>query len=175
VVASGQRGLVTTAQLHEAGLTDRDINYRVATGRLHPRFKGVYMVGHRAITRDAWFLAATLAVGPDSGLGYYSACQHYEMWDDEVGEVHIVVPRRAQHRDRIRIHSVQSAPRFREVRGVRVVEPALAVLQFASVVRDVWEIRRVAREAQFRELVTHEELLAVASDGVRVRGAYGLH
>jgi hypothetical protein len=128
------------------------------------------MVGHRAITRDAWFLAATLAVGPDSGLGYHSACQHYKVWDGLVGEVHIVVPRRAQHRDRIHIHSVQSAPQWREVRGVRVVPPALAVLQFAAAVKDVSEIRRVAREAQFRELVTHEELLAVASDSVRGAG-----
>ena len=137
------------------------------SGHLHPLFLGAYAVGHLALSRDAWFLAATLAVGEDSGLAYISACQHYCLWEGQVGEVHLVVPRRAQHRDRIRIHSVQEAPHFREVRGVRVVEPAVAVLQFAAVVTDGNAIKRVAREAQFRELATHDELLAVCSDGAR--------
>ncbi len=158
---------MTTAQLHAAGLTDRDINYRVAAGRLHPRFRGVYMVGHRSITRDGWFLGATLSIGDDSGLGFYSACQHHDIWLGQVGKVHLVVPRRPQQRALIHVHSVQSAPEFVEVRGVRVVKPALAVLQFAAVVRDGKEIRSVAREAQFKELVTHEELLAVCADGAR--------
>ena len=160
-------GIVSTEQLREAGLDADAVVRRVRAGHLHPLFLGAYAVGHRALTRDAWFLAATMAVGDDSGLGYYSACQHYEAWDGQVGEVHIVVPRRAQHRDRIRIHSVQSAPEWRVVRGVRVVPPALAVVQFAAVVSDIDAVKRVAREAQFRELVTHDELLAVCSDGVR--------
>ena len=158
---------MTTAQLHAAELENDDISYRVRIGRLHPRFHGVYSVGHRAITRDGWFLAATLAVGEDSGLGFYSAVQHLDLWGGQVGKVHLVVPRHLQHRDRIHIHSVQEAPRFREVRGVRVVEPALAVLQFAAVTKDVKEIRRVAREAQFRALASHEELLSACSHGAR--------
>ena len=166
-VASEQKGLVTIDQLHAAGLDDDDVAYRVDTKRLFPLFRGVYRVGHRAITRDAWFLGATLSVGEDSGLGFFSACQHHETWDGQVGKVHIVVPRRAQHRRRIHIHSVQSAPEFGEVRGVRVVKPVLAVLQFAAVVSDLDAIKRVARETQVKKLATHDELLAVCSDGLR--------
>lgn len=166
-VASRQKGLITTAQLLAAGLEPDDISYRARVRRLHPLFHDVYRVGHRAITRDAWFLGATLSVGDDSGIGFYSACQHYGIWDGHVGKVHIVVPRRVREQERMRPHSVQLAPQWREVRGVRVVPPALAVVQFAAVVSDQVAIRRVAREAQFRELVTHEELLASCSDGVR--------
>lgn len=161
--------MIDTQQLRAAGLDADAVARRVAAGRLHPMFLGVYAVGHRAITRDAWFLAATLAVGDDSGLGFFSACQHYGIWEGQVGAVHVVVPgRRAQHRDRIHIHSVRSPPNWREVRGVRVVEPALAVVQFAAVVADPFAIKRVAREAQVLELATQAELLRACD---RNRGA----
>lgn len=169
-IASRQLGLVTIEQLHDADLDDDAVSYRVDTKRLHPLFRGVYRVGHRSITRDAWFLGATLSVGDDSGLGFFSAVQHYYVWDGRVGKVHVVAPRRAQQRDLIRIHSVQTAPQFRVVRGVRVVEPALAVLQFAAVVSDLAAVKRVAREAQVQNLVTHDELLAVCSGGARGAG-----
>lgn len=166
-IASEQRGLITTAELHEAGLGDGDIVYRVRAGRLHPLFRGVYRVGHRAIDRDAWFLGATLSVGPDSGLGFQTACQHYEVWDGQVGEVHVVAPRRFRPQPRLQPHSVLTPLDFREVRGVRVVQPALAVVQFAAVTRDPVAVRRVAREAQVAKLVTHDELLAACSAGGR--------
>jgi hypothetical protein len=153
-----------------AGLNANAIARRVDTGRLHPLFRGVYAVGHTAITRDAWFSAATMSVGDDSAIAAISACQHYYLWVGLVREVHVVVPRRVRPQPRIRIHSVKSAPDFREVRGVRVVEPAIAVVQFAAIVSDVDAIKRVAREAQFRELATHDDLLAVCSDGARGAG-----
>lgn len=159
---------MSTADLRDAGL-DRDaVRRRVTAGHLHELFPGAYAVGHRCVTRDGWFLAATMSVGADSGLGFHSACQHYEIWDGRARKVHIVVPRRARHQPLIHIHSVHSPPEWEVVRGVRVVPPALAVLQLASVLTSVDAVRRVAREAQVTRLVTHEELLLVSD---RARGA----
>src|SRR6187200_435059 len=44
-LAQAQQGIVTTAQLAEAGIGPRAIEYRVATGRLARVHRGVYRVG----------------------------------------------------------------------------------------------------------------------------------
>ena len=46
-IAASQRGLITLRQLEAAGLGRGAIEHRVARGRLHPLYRGIYLVGHR--------------------------------------------------------------------------------------------------------------------------------
>lgn len=65
-IGSRQHGVVSTAQLHRLGLDERAIGVRVIAGRLHRVHRGVYAVGHRALSHHGRFTAAVLAVGRGS-------------------------------------------------------------------------------------------------------------
>ncbi|HEU4979052.1 MAG TPA: type IV toxin-antitoxin system AbiEi family antitoxin domain-containing protein [Solirubrobacteraceae bacterium] len=62
-VAETQHGLVTRAQLVEAGVTGAEIKQRAATGALIRVHLGVYRVGHAAPSVPAAYLGAVLACG----------------------------------------------------------------------------------------------------------------
>jgi putative AbiEi antitoxin of type IV toxin-antitoxin system len=62
-IANRQHGLVTRAQLLEAGVTEKEIRTRVENGLLLRVHQGVYRVGHQAPSREAIYLAAVLACG----------------------------------------------------------------------------------------------------------------
>lgn len=62
-VAARQHGVISVDQLHRAGFTKHDVLHRVRTGRLHRIHRGVYAVGHPAISREGRWMAAVLACG----------------------------------------------------------------------------------------------------------------
>ena len=63
-LAERQHGVVTAAQIPVAGLSTSGISDRVKRGALHRIHRGVYSVGHAALSRFGEFLAAVLAAGP---------------------------------------------------------------------------------------------------------------
>lgn len=67
-IATEHHGVVTATQLLEAGLTRSGVRRRVAKGRLHPLFRGVYRVGHAAPSVLATYMGAVLACGPGAVL-----------------------------------------------------------------------------------------------------------
>src|SRR3954469_727659 len=67
-LASGRHGLVTRAQLLDAGLTRHQIQHRLVLGALLGVHRGVYRVGHRAPSVEADYLAAVLACGAGARL-----------------------------------------------------------------------------------------------------------
>jgi very-short-patch-repair endonuclease len=67
-IAGGQQGNITRAQLLGVGVTAPAITRRVAAGRLHVEFRGVYRVGHRAPSALARYAAAVLACGDGAAL-----------------------------------------------------------------------------------------------------------
>src|SRR3954466_11486840 len=71
-LAARQHGLVTRRQLVALGIGPKAIDRRIAARRLHPAHPGVFAVGHRLRTREATWMAAVLAAGPDAVLGFLS-------------------------------------------------------------------------------------------------------
>src|SRR4051794_37395232 len=67
-IASRQHGNVTRQQLLELGLSSAGVGRRVANGVLHPEFRAVYRVGHRAPSIHARYAAAVLACGEGAAL-----------------------------------------------------------------------------------------------------------
>jgi hypothetical protein len=76
-LAVSQHGLVTRAQLEDAGVTVAEIKGRVRTGALLPVHRGVYRVGHRAPSVEARYLAAVLACGKGALLSGRAAAHLY--------------------------------------------------------------------------------------------------
>jgi very-short-patch-repair endonuclease len=76
-LAASQHGLVTRAQLEDAGVTRAEIKSRVRSGALLPVHRGVYRVGHRAPSLEARYLAAVLACGEGALLSGRAAAHLY--------------------------------------------------------------------------------------------------
>jgi very-short-patch-repair endonuclease len=62
-MASRAHGVVTRAELLDAGVTSAQIEQRLKTGALLREHRGVYRVGHRAPSIEARYLAAVLSCG----------------------------------------------------------------------------------------------------------------
>src|SRR4051794_2429789 len=67
-LAGKAHGIVTTAEMLEAGITEDHIRQRRERGSLLPVFRGVYRVGHAAPSLEADYLAAVKAAGNDAVL-----------------------------------------------------------------------------------------------------------
>jgi very-short-patch-repair endonuclease len=72
-LADRQHGVVSREQLLGAGVGRGAIARGVESGRLRPVFRGVYAVGHVALRREGWWMAALLACGPDAVLSHRTA------------------------------------------------------------------------------------------------------
>jgi very-short-patch-repair endonuclease len=102
-LAANQYGVITTAQLLNAGLLQSGIADRKSAGRLHPVHRGVHAVGHARLSDRGRWMAAVLACGKGAVLSHTSAG---ELWGifrrprrqreagagDEVPDVHVTVP-----------------------------------------------------------------------------------
>ena len=68
-----QHGVVTRGQLLELGFGSEAIEHRIAQGRLHRIWRGVYAVGRPEISREARWAAAVLSCGREALLSHRSA------------------------------------------------------------------------------------------------------
>ncbi len=68
-VAERQHGVVSIGQLRSCGISSDAVKARVALGQLHRMHRGVYALGHRALSLEGRLMAAVLALGggPRSG------------------------------------------------------------------------------------------------------------
>ncbi|MCW2921554.1 MAG: hypothetical protein JWL76_1428 [Thermoleophilia bacterium] len=95
--ARRQHGLITTHQLRDCGLTDSSIAKRARVGRLHRVQRGVYSVGHVALSREGVWLAAVLAAGDGAALSHLAAATLWKIWKRSGAvETTVVAPRRVR-------------------------------------------------------------------------------
>jgi hypothetical protein len=72
-LAERQHGVVTRRQLLALGFSSDAIQHRIATGRLHAVWRGVYAIGRPHLTLHGRWMAAVLSSGPDAALSHDSA------------------------------------------------------------------------------------------------------
>jgi very-short-patch-repair endonuclease len=105
-LAARQHGVVSVAQLLEIGLTHRMVEWRVACGWLHRLHRGVYAVGHANVSREGYWMAATLACGPGAVLSHCSAAAHLGIRGTNASRIDVSSPGRAgRSRAGITVHS----------------------------------------------------------------------
>lgn len=78
-MASAAHGVVTRAELVDAGISAAEIKWRVRSGSLLTVHRGVYRVGHIASSLDACYLAATRACGPGALISGRAAAHLFEI------------------------------------------------------------------------------------------------
>lgn len=161
-VAGRQLGLITAPQLHVAGVRRGSIEWRLATGNLHRRHRGVYLVGHGIALPGAIELAAVLAFGEATFVSHRSAAALWGLARAPAGEVQVVVVgRNCRSREGIRAQRVRrigEADRSSK-RGIPVTSPARTVIDFAATTGRE-EAERAIAEACALKLTDEAQILA---------------
>ena len=171
-IAGDQEGVIATRQLRLCGFNATAIAVRVRRGNLHPVFRGVYAVGHRALTQNGLFIGAVLACGDGTVLSHHACAAYHSMLAWDARDVDVIVPRSAGRAiDGIRAHRSRLDPRDVWIRfNIRVTSPARTILDLAAT-QPFKPLRRLVRQAQAERTVNVRQLLEVVHRYPRHRGA----
>lgn len=104
-----QAGVVTRAQAHGSGLSDKAIEHRIATGRWRRVHPGVYATFSGPVSRQAQLWAAVLYAGPGAVLSHESAAEIQRLLDKPAPFIRLTVPaaRRVAPRRGLKIHTAK--------------------------------------------------------------------
>jgi very-short-patch-repair endonuclease len=168
-----QHGVVTRAQLLTLGLSPHAVQHRLATGRLHALWRGVYAVGRPELSAHGVWMAAVLACGPRAALSHTSAAALWRIEPDwSSGPVHVSVPSDvARRRPRISVHrsGAISDSSVTRAYGIPVTEPVLTLVNLAACL-DPDPLERAINGADRLALVDPETLRSALE---RYRGVAG--
>src|SRR5262245_52148272 len=133
-LAQRQHGVITRQQLLALGFGADAIKHRLAIGRLHSIFRGVYAVGRPEITREGRWMAAVLCCGTGAVLSHRSAGELWGILRRPSSTLEVSVPPgRSRRRPGILIH--RQAPPPSEVtkhRGIPVTSPLCTLIDLAA-------------------------------------------
>jgi very-short-patch-repair endonuclease len=155
--AAKQHGVVTTAQLREAGLDDDAVRWRRRTGRLHRVHRGVYAWGHPSLSREGWWMAAILASGPEAVLSHRSAAALWRLLTLREGACEVSVPSAAGRAKRagIRLYRRQALPAGGCTRRDRI--------PVTTPPQTIADLRTVASAPEWRRAVRQAEVLGLST------------
>ncbi|HEV2062258.1 MAG TPA: type IV toxin-antitoxin system AbiEi family antitoxin domain-containing protein, partial [Solirubrobacteraceae bacterium] len=92
-MAARQHGVITRAQLRACGVTDRMVTGWLANGRLHRVHRGVFALGHPALSREGRWMAAVVACGEGAVLSHRSAAHLQGLIDRSPSLTDVTPPR----------------------------------------------------------------------------------
>lgn len=151
-LASRQHGIVSYAQLREAGMTGNGIAQRARRGQLHRLHRGVYAVGHRPVSRRGFWMAAVFACGEGAVLSHRSAAELWSLLRPQRGPIHVSTPARSGRakREGLCLHRCSSLVAGTTTRrlNIPVTTPA----------RTIADLRGHVPPAQWRRAVRQAEL-----------------
>jgi excinuclease ABC subunit B len=171
-LAGRQHGVVAQWQLAAAGLSRQAIHRRVEAGWLIRLHRGVYAVGHMALTRHSHLIAAVYACGPEALASHRAAAW---LWGVLRGShpIEVTAPRGRKpktgfimHRSRC-IHEEDRAL----VQGIPVTSLARTIVDLADDLPD----RRLADAVNEAEVQRLFDLKAVERVQARLPGRRGRH
>lgn len=155
-----QHGTVARRQLLEMGLNARQIERRIASGRLHPIWRGVYAVGRPTLGQLGRWMGATLACGPEAALSHGSAAALWGFGTEPDSWIEVSIPAAARRNHLgIRAHRrAELQPRAATVhKGIPVTNPIRTLIDEATCLRPM-QLEREVNEADKLDLVDPETL-----------------
>lgn len=168
-MATLQHGVIERGQILAAGRSVDEIREDLRRGRLRPLHRGVYMVGHGALTERGRWMGAVLACGQGAALSHRSAARLHGLiaWNPGRAAVSVPVRRRARPPG-VAVHRIQ--------RIEPVVNDAIPCTPVARTIIDLAAISRrrtlekVVEEAGIREILDIRAIHAVLETIARPRG-----
>jgi very-short-patch-repair endonuclease len=169
-LATRQHGVVSIAQMHELGWSTSGVGDRLAAGKLHRLYRGVYAVGHMELSRRGRWLAAVFACGPGALVSHRSAAHLWGLRTWSQRETEVTSPARNRRRRGIRLYrATHLADDDRAVvDGIPWASVALTLLALAVV--DEGSLAGAVAQAERRSLL---DLRAVEGLLGRLRGRPG--
>jgi very-short-patch-repair endonuclease len=169
-IADVQKGFAQREQLFRAGFGRGSIAYRLSTGRLRERYRGVYLVDRLSPDPLGEEWAAVLYFGGHAVLSHRSAAAIWGLLGPIPGEVNITavgVDRRS--RKGLRVHRAKRLDRrdLRSRDGLPVTSPPRTIVDLASD-PDLEEALAVALQ---RDLAGPREIQAAMARTPRCTGA----
>jgi predicted transcriptional regulator of viral defense system len=130
-LATAQHGIVGRGQLLALGLSAQSVDRAVRAGRLLLLYRGVYAVGHRALTVEGRWMAAAMATG--GALSDATAAAAWDLRPRGAGAIHVTVRRTGRaRRTGIRVHRRTLELRDTTThRGIPITTPARTIIDLA--------------------------------------------
>jgi very-short-patch-repair endonuclease len=159
-LARAQRWVISRAQLLDLGYSRKAIEHRLATGRLHRVYPGVYAVGRRQLTQRGHWMAAVLRCGDGAVLSHTSAASLWGIRTSPHKPIHVSVPATVVRRQSgVVVHrrSVLTPDHVRMRQRIPLTSVPLTLVDLAPhVTRD--ELEAAISEADKLELCDPESL-----------------
>jgi REase_MTES_1575 len=151
-LAEAQHGVVAIWQLLELGLGRKAIEYGLRTGRFHRLYRGVYAVGHTALSLNGRLIAAVFSAGANALLSHRSAATLWGLLKDSRPVIDVSTPDRGRtSKGGVRVHRVRSLLPD----DVAVVDS----IPVTSVARTLFDIARTESPRQLRYALDEAERL----------------
>lgn len=153
-LAARQSGVASRAQLVRLDLGDDAIDWRLKTGRLLPIYRGVYAVGHDALSDRGRVIAALLAAGPNAAASHTTAAALLDLLPSMPAVLHVTTTTRARRsRPGLIIHETTTPPEIERRRGIPLTAPLRTLADLAYP-------PEIVREALAKRLIAPERLQA---------------
>jgi very-short-patch-repair endonuclease len=145
----------------DLGYTRQTIGVWAQEGKLHRIYRGVYAVGHQALTWDGRLLAAVLANEP-AVASHWTAAWISGLLRTRPGTFHLTAPSRRHRKRLVVVHYARLDPEDHAVvDGIPVTSPARTVLDLAPD-RSRRDLDRLMNRAEERELLDRRRFEALA-------------
>ena len=164
--------MISRSQLVGLGAAKDAIRRWVAEERLYRLHRGVYAVGHEALTPKSHFIAAVYACGPGSLLSHRAAGALQGLLD-ATAVIEVTAPRGCKAKPGMAVHRSRHVhPDDRaEVNGIPVTSVARTLVDLADVLNE----RQLTRAVRQAELLKVFDLRAIEAALDRVSGRKGRH
>jgi very-short-patch-repair endonuclease/predicted transcriptional regulator of viral defense system len=151
-LARFQHGVIARRQLVECGLERSGISTRLHSGRLHVLHRGVYAVGHRAVTPEGLWMAAVFAGGPGAALSHHAAATLWRLRAHRTGTTDVTVSRQRRSSAAVRFHHTRLPPdEVTVIDGIPVTTVPRTLFDLAAVL-DARQLERALNEADYLRL-----------------------
>ncbi len=91
-LAATQHGVIATRQLERLGVSSTSISRWRRRGMIHPVHRGVYAVGHPALSQEGRWMAAVLTAGPRAALSHLAAAALWGLIEHAPRQVEVTRP-----------------------------------------------------------------------------------
>jgi very-short-patch-repair endonuclease len=151
-LARRQHGVVAARQMLDLGHARATIGDWERAGRLHRLHRGVYAVGHEALSWEGRLLAAVLANEP-ALASHLTAAWIHGLLRRRPGTFHLTAPSRRHRKKLVVVHFARLAPDdIATVDGIPVTAPARTVLDLVPD-QSVRDLGRILQRADEHELL----------------------
>lgn len=158
--------MIARRQLLGLGFSSEAIRHRIAVGRLHPMYRGIYSVGRPSLTQHGRLMAAVLACGDGALLSHSSAAALWRIGFEERGQVELSLPSQSHRKvPGLRIHRRPTLTERHLTReyGIPVTTPLQTLIDMALRL-DRAGVERMINEADKYNLTNPPQLRRVLDE-----------